>query len=42
MRHIYTHAYLAPEFEVVEVAIEAGFGASSNVEDPIVGPEQEW
>lgn len=34
--------YLAPDAEVVEVGLERGFAASSNVEDPFVDPEQGW
>ena len=34
--------YLAPDVEVVSIAVEQGFAASSNVEDPIIGDEQEW
>ena len=32
--------YLAPEFEVVEVAIEAGF--ANSIEDPIEDSELDW
>lgn len=34
--------YLAPEFEVLDIEVEQGFAASSNVEDPDENPEQEW
>ena len=34
--------YLAPDVEVVEIIVEAGFTASSNVEDPEIGEEQGW
>ena len=34
--------YLAPDVEVVTIAVEAGFSASSNVEDPEIGEEQGW
>ena len=34
--------YLVPEIEVVEVTIEAGFSATSNVEDPTEKPTQGW
>ena len=34
--------YLAPDVEVVSIAVEQGFAASSNVEDPTLGDEQEW
>ena len=32
--------YLAPEVEIIEVAVEFGF--SSSIEDPIEEPEQDW
>ena len=32
--------YLAPEVEILEVAVEFGF--SSSIEDPIEDPEQDW
>ena len=34
--------YFAPDVEVVTVAVEQGFAASSNVEDPNENPEQDW
>ncbi len=34
--------YLAPDVEVVTIAVEQGFTASSNIEDPTIGDEQEW
>ena len=34
--------YLAPDVEVVTIAVEQGYAASSNVEDPTHGDEQEW
>ena len=34
--------YLAPDVEVVTIAVEQGFAASSNVEAPTIGDEQEW
>lgn len=34
--------YLAPDVEVVTIAVEQGFAASSNVEDPTIDDEQEW
>lgn len=34
--------YLAPVAEVVDVVVERGFAASSNVEDPIEDSEQDW
>ena len=34
--------YLAPDVEVVTISVEAGFSASSNIEDPEIGDEQEW
>ena len=34
--------YLAPDVEVVTVVVEAGFTASSNVEDPYEDAEQGW
>lgn len=33
--------YLAPDVEVVTIAVEQGF-ALSNLEDPVVKPEQSW
>ena len=33
---------LAPDVEVMTIAVEQGFAASSNVEDPTIGDEQEW
>ena len=35
-------SYLAPDVEVVEIIVEAGFTASSNVEDPYEDAEQGW
>ncbi len=32
--------YLAPEVEIIEVAVEFGF--SNSIEDPIESPEQDW
>ena len=34
--------YLAPDVEVMTIAVEQGFTASSNVEDPEIGDEQAW
>ena len=34
--------YLAPDVEVVTIAVERGFAASSNVEDPFEDKEQDW
>ena len=34
-------AYLAPEFEVLDIEVEQGF-AGSNFEDPKENPEQDW
>ena len=34
--------YLAPDVEVMTIAVEQGFTASSNVEDPFEDAEQEW
>ena len=34
--------YLAPDVEVVTIAVEHGFTASSNIEDPTIDDEQEW
>lgn len=34
--------YLAPDVEVMTIAIEQGFTASSNVEDPFEDAEQDW
>jgi hypothetical protein len=36
------YAYLAPEVEVAMIAVEQGFVASSNVEDPFENEEQDW
>ena len=35
-------SYLAPDVEVVTIAVEQGFAASSNVEDPFEDKEQDW
>ena len=35
-------SYLAPDVEVVTIVVELGFSASSNVEDPTIGDEQDW
>ena len=34
--------YLAPDVEVMTIAVEQGFTASSNIEDPTIGDEQDW
>ena len=34
--------YLAPDVEVMAIAVEHGFAASSNVEDPYEDAEQDW
>ena len=34
--------YLAPDVEVVTIAVENGYAASSNVEDPYEDAEQDW
>lgn len=34
--------YIAPQIEVVEAIVEAGFATSSNVEDPIENGTQDW
>ena len=34
--------YLAPDVEVMTIAVEQGFTASSNVEDPFEDAEQDW
>jgi hypothetical protein len=34
--------YLKPTIEVVEVIVEAGFNVSSNIEDPLENPTQNW
>ncbi len=34
--------YLLPELQLHEVAIERGFAQTSNIEDPITKPEQDW
>lgn len=34
--------YLAPDVEVVTIAVEQGFTASSNVEDPFEDKELDW
>ena len=34
--------YLAPDVEVVTIAVEQGFSGSSNVEDPFEDAEQDW
>lgn len=36
-------AYLAPNVELVEVMVEAGFvNSETNLEDPSLKPEQDW
>lgn len=35
-----TDVYLAPEAEIVEVAVEFGF--ANSIEDPFESPEQDW
>jgi hypothetical protein len=37
-----TISYIAPQIEVVEAIVEAGFATSSNVEDPIENGTQGW
>ena len=32
--------YLAPDVEVVAIAVEHGF--ANSIEDPVENPEQEW
>jgi hypothetical protein len=32
--------YFAPEVEVIEVTMEAGF--ANSIEDPVESPEQDW
>ena len=34
--------YLAPDVEVMTIAVEQGFAATANVEDPEIGDEQDW
>lgn len=34
--------YAAPEIEIVDIAVEHGFEASSMIEDPVENPTQEW
>ena len=34
--------YKIPELEVLIVNIEQGFAQTSNVEDPIIKPDQDW
>ena len=36
------HAYLAPEVEVIMIAVEQCFATSSNFEDPVENEEQDW
>ena len=35
------NSYLAPDFEVVAIAVEQGF-ALSNLENPVEKPEMDW
>ncbi len=35
-------SYLAPEIEVIEIAVEQGFATSSGPEFTPFGPEQDW
>ena len=41
MKRYEQEAYLAPEFEVLDIEVEHGF-AGSNLEDPVEKPEQSW
>jgi hypothetical protein len=34
--------YNMPEFTVFSVNVESGFAQTSNVEDPVIKPDQEW
>jgi hypothetical protein len=34
--------YQAPELQLFAVATERGFAQTSNVEDPVIKPDQEW
>ena len=34
--------YQAPELQLFVVATERGFAQTSNVEDPVIKPDQEW
>ena len=36
------YAYLAPEVEVIMIAVEQCFATSSNFEDPVENEEQDW
>ena len=40
MNNTYNSYYLAPEVEVVSIAVEAGF--ANSMEDPYENPEQPW
>lgn len=41
MKRYEQEAYIAPEFEVLDVEVELGF-AGSNLENPKENPEQDW
>jgi hypothetical protein len=34
--------YLPPKVETYYVDVESGFAQTSNVEDPVIKPDQEW
>lgn len=34
--------YRAPELQLFAVATERGFAQTSNVEDPVIKPDQDW
>lgn len=36
------YLYKIPEIEVTTVTIERGFAQTSNVEDPVIKPDQDW
>lgn len=39
MKHL---SYNMPELAVFSVNVESGFAQTSNVEDPVIKPDQEW
>ena len=34
--------YFAPKIEVQRIMVEHGFAQTSNVEDPVIKPDQDW
>jgi hypothetical protein len=34
--------YQFPELQCIDIATERGFAQTSNVEDPVIKPDQDW